>query len=174
MDATVSTQDRPGWLKRVAIGRNPRVTFVRIGILVVTVCLLRWFVFVPIRVKGFSMFPTYKDGQVNAVNRLAYMFHEPRRGDVVAIRYSGPHMMLMKRIVGLPGETISFRHGYVVINGRQLDEPYLKELPNDWEQERRTLGPQEYYVVGDNRSMPLIDHYEGRAERKRIIGRVLL
>ena len=55
------------------------------------------------------MLPTYRDHGVNFVNRLAYVFHEPRRGDVVAIRtLAGEHVMYMKRIVGLPGETVTF------------------------------------------------------------------
>jgi signal peptidase I len=164
----------PGWLRRIAIGKKPRYTAVRIVVLVVVCVIVANFVLVPIRVIGQSMHPTYRDGSVNFVNRLAYLFHEPRRGDVVAIRYSGKHMMLMKRIVGLPGETVSFYKGFVVINGEQIDEPYLRVKPEDWQQAPKTLGPDEYYVVGDNRTMPLVDHYEGRAARKRIIGKVLL
>ena len=176
MDAITSSErsENPDWLRRAVFGRQPKFTLVRIVVLVITCLIVFNFVLLPIRVKGFSMYPTYRDGGINFVNCLAYLFHEPRRGDVVAIRYSGHSLMLMKRIVGLPGETISFYRGYVIINGKRLNEPYLQLLPEDWEQAPKTLGPDEYYVVGDNRSMPLADHYEGKADRKRIIGKVLL
>ena len=119
------------------------------------------------------MLPTYKENRVNLVSRLAYRWSEPKRGDVIAIRFAGPHMMLMKRIVGMPGETISFHRGHVLINGEPLTEPYV-QLTCTWELPPEKIGPNEYYVVGDNRSMPPNDHTKGRATRNRIIGKVLL
>jgi len=117
--------------------------------------------------------PTYQDGRVNFVNRLAYLFHEPRRGDVVSIRLAGLHVMYMKRIVGLPGETVAFDDGHVLIDGRILDEPYVRR-PCHWERKAVTLGPDQYFVVGDNRSMPIEDHTMGETRRERIVGKVLL
>ena len=119
------------------------------------------------------MLPTYQERGIKFVNRLAYLRSEPQRGDVVGVQLAGPSIMYMKRIVGLPGETVAFHNGRVVINGVMLDEPYLK-LPSDWEAPPETLTPDEYYVVGDNRSMPKELHEEGRAERWRIVGKVLL
>jgi signal peptidase I len=120
------------------------------------------------------MLPTYKENGVNFVNRLAYLFREPRRGDVVAIGLqAGEHVMYMKRIVGLPGEAIAFHRGRLFINGKPLDEPYVK-LPCDWEHEPERVGPDQYYVVGDNRDMPWEDHTHGRAARNHIVGKILL
>ena len=81
--------------------------------------------------------------------------------------------MLMKRIIGLPGETVWFHQGQVYINGQLLSEPYLK-CDCDWEHEPVVCGPDQYYVVGDNRSMPFEYHQQGRAGRDRIIGKLLL
>ena len=81
--------------------------------------------------------------------------------------------MLMKRIIGLPGETVAFHRGKAFINERVLEERYL-QLPCDWERQPVTLGPDEYFVVGDNRSMPQVDHTFGKAGRERIVGRVML
>jgi signal peptidase I len=81
--------------------------------------------------------------------------------------------MLMKRIIGLPGETVLFRHGRVFVNDVVLEEPYLKN-PCDWERVPDTLGPNEYFVVGDNRSMPIEDHRFGKTEDFRIVGKVVL
>jgi signal peptidase I len=163
----------PGLLRRVLIGRNPKNTLLRAAFWVLLCVLISQFVLLPIRVQGVSMLPTYRENGVNAVNHLAYLFHPPRRGDVVAIRYAGKHIMLLKRVVALPGETIRFHQGRVFINGELLDEPYVQYRCN-WEHEEEVVGPDEYYVVGDNRSMDFNDHTQGRAERKRIMGKVLL
>ncbi len=163
----------PRWLLVALIGRNPRRTLWRILVLVVTCFVVFKFALLPIRVEGASMLPTYREHTVNFVNRLAYVFHEPRRGDVVAIRLAGPSIMFMKRIVGLPGETVAFHEGHAFINGQALDEPYVK-FPCDWERPPVTLGPDQYFVVGDNRSMPKEDHTMGEPHRNRFVGKVLL
>jgi len=169
------------WLRTIVIGRNPRRTAVRLVVIVGVILLLRSYVLLPIRVDGPSMLPSYRDSSVNVVNRLAYLFHEPRRGDVVAIRYSGvsrlsgKSIMLMKRVVGLPGETVEFVNGRLQINGRDVAEPYVKYSCSwDFRPDRWQLGEDEYYVVGDNRSMPYEDHKQGSANRERIVGRVML
>lgn len=167
------------WLRVVAIGRRPKATLVRILLLSVTCFVTFKFILLPVRIEGISMEPTFHNRQIHLVNRLAYVFHEPQRGDIVSIRFSrpgafsAPSEMLMKRIIGLPGETVSFHDGHVYINSKLLDEPYVK-LPCDWEHEPILCGPNQYYVVGDNRSMPFEYHTQGRAERERIIGKPLL
>jgi signal peptidase I len=164
------------WWQAIAFGRRPERTLLRILVLIVVVVLVVKFVLLPIRIQGPSMLPTYSDRGIrgiNVVNKLAYAFHEPRRGDVVAIRMSGEHVMLMKRIIGLPGETVEFRQGHTYINGAPLDEPYVKNRWN-WDQDPEVLGSSEYYFVGDNRSMPISDHTQGKGDRSRIVGKVLL
>lgn len=174
MGTNADAAQPPSLLLRVLIGRRPKRTLVRIIVLVVVSFVVFKFVLVPIRVEGRSMLPTYRDHGVNFVNRLAYLFHEPRRGDVIAIRMqAGQHVMYMKRIIGLPGETVAFHHGYVFINGNLLNEPYLK-LRGAWDHESVQDGPDQYYFVGDNREMPWEDHYQGRSKRDQIVGKVLL
>jgi signal peptidase I len=167
------------WLRIAVIGRNPQVTLTRIIILVATCVVVFRFILLPIRVQGISMLPAYKDKSVNFVNRLAYLRHRPQRGDVVGIRlggtgalYSAPGVMYMKRIVGLPGETVAFSDGQLLINGAPLDEPYVKG-PCDWNRPPDTVGPNQYFVVGDNRSMPRDYHVFGKAEKNQIVGKVL-
>jgi len=169
----LEAQAEPSWLRTVFIGRRPKRTLARIVVLVVTCFVVFKFVLLPIRVDGGSMLPTYKEHGVNFVNRLAYRFHEPRRGDVVAIRLAGPSIMFLKRIVGLPGETVAFHDGRALINGKVLEEPYVK-FECDWEIEPIVLGPEQYFVVGDNRSMPKEDHEMGEPHRDRIVGKILL
>ena len=132
--------ERPSWVQIVLIGRDPNRTLIRVVVLVVVCVVVFKYVLVGVKIEGISMLPTYKEPGIHFVNRLAYRFHEPQRGDVVAIRFSGPHVMLMKRIVGLPGETVAFHAGHLFINGQQRDEPYVK-FRCDWEIEPETIGP---------------------------------
>lgn len=161
------------WLRVIAIGRRPRATLVRIAVLVVVCVVTFKYCLLPIRVNGISMLPTFHTGQVNFINCLAYLFHEPRRGDIVSVRFAGTHVMLMKRVIGLPGETVEFHAGQAYINGQPLDESYVK-FPCDWEHGPIQCSPTQYYVVGDNRSMPFELHEQGRAARERIVGKLLL
>jgi signal peptidase I len=167
------------WLRIAAIGRNPKFTAVRIAVLVLAFIIISKFIFLPIRVDGISMFPTYKDRSVNFINRLAFVGHQPHRGDVVGIRLTGtnvfyrtPGVMYMKRIIGLPGETVSFFGGSAFINGVKLDEPYLR-LPCKWSTPPIVVGPDQYFVVGDNRTMPPEYHYHGRISKAQVVGKVL-
>ncbi len=168
----------PHWVRVVIIGRNWKLTLTRIVILVVACFIVFPFVLLPVRVEGVSMLPTYQNNSVNFVNRLAYVWHNPKRGDVVGIRLSDPSIMwpsvmYLKRIIGLPGETVAFVDGQVLIDGKLLDEPYQKSYC-DWNLPPVTLGPNEYLVVGDNRSMPAEYHVKGKVERDHIVGKAVL
>lgn len=161
------------WWQTVLIGRRPMRTLARIAVLLAVSFAVFPFVLLPIRVEGTSMLPTYQDHRINFVNRLAYRRHEPQRGDVVAIRTTGFHIMYMKRIIALPGETVAFHKGQAVIDGKALSEPYVR-FACDWEVPPESLGPDEYFCVGDNRSMNPSEHFKFRAPRSRIVGKVLL
>ena len=164
---------RPHWLQILTIGRRPKNTLIRITVLV-AVCFVTFkFILLPIRVEGISMQPTYHTGQVNCINRLAFLRHEPKRGDIISVRLAGHSVMLMKRIIGLPGETVSFHGGKTFINEKPLEEPYLK-FSCDWEAGPFVCTTNEFYVVGDNRSMPFLLHTQGRAESERIVGKLFL
>lgn len=171
-----NVSNNSGWVAQLwilFIGRRPKYTLIRVVVLVVTCFVVFKFILLPIRIEGISMLPTYHDRQLNCVNRLAYLRHEPRRSDIVSIRLAGPSVLFMKRIIGLPGETVSFQDGHAFINGQLLHEPYVK-LPCDWQSEPVQCGPTQYYVVGDNRSMPFAGHTQGRAKRDHIVGKLLL
>jgi signal peptidase I len=175
MQSETNQTRSPSWLRTILIGRKPRFTLVRILVLVVLSFIIFKFILAPIRIGGPSMLPTYHENNINFVNRLAYHWHEPRRGDVVAIRLAGEHMMYMKRIVALPGEKIEFFQGRLLINGREVPEPYVKyECRWTFTPRIEPLGPDEFYVVGDNRSMRHTDHTQGVAARYRIVGKVVL
>lgn len=172
MNTAAETAPQPWW-RVVMIGRNPRFTLVRLAVWVIALVLISKFLLLPVRVQGISMLPNYRDHGFNLVNRLAYVSSEPRRGDVVAIRYTGEHVMLLKRIIGLPGDVVGFHNGRAIVNGQILPEPYLS-LPCDWDRAPERCGPDEYFVVGDNRSMPQENHVFGRAKRYKIVGKTIL
>ena len=162
-------------LGRLVYGTSLRRTLVRAAVLGGIVLITFKFLFIPARVDGGSMAPTYPNRTLNLVNRLAYLNNSPQRGDVVAIwlRETGHSVVLMKRVVGLPGEEIGFQDGHATVNGVKLQEPYLR-FPSDWERAAVKCGPDEYFVVGDNRSMDIEGHWFGRAKASLIAGKMVL
>jgi len=168
----------PGWVRIVLIGRNWKLTLTRLVVFVVTAFVVSRFILLPVRVEGISMLPAYRNGSVNFINRLAYLRHGPQRGDVVGIRLSDPvitrpSIMYLKRIIGLPGETVAFVNGHILIDGQVLNEPYEKD-DCDWNLPPVRLGPSQYFVVGDNRSMPSEFHTFGKVGRDHIVGKAIL
>jgi signal peptidase I len=176
MDAGKTSRSLPGWFVTMAIGRRPLRTLVRLAVLIIGTWAVFTFVLTPpIRVQGISMQPTFHEGQINFLNRLAYARHDPQRGDIVGIRFKGTEgapLYFLKRVVGLPGETIAFENGTLYVNDAPLDEPYVKS-GCDWNMPPLKLGFDEYYVVGDNRGMRFADHTQFPARRQQIVGRIL-
>lgn len=82
---------------------------------------------------------------------------------------AGKHVMLLKRVVALPGQRVAFRKGVLIVDDKEVFEDYV-EYNCDWKMPEAGVGPNELYVVGDNRSMAVRSHYHGRVDRKRIIG----
>lgn len=133
-----------------------------------------------VRVQGMSMRPTFKSGEFVLVYRLAYRFSEPHRGDIVifhpqafpnAPRHA-PEDDYIKRIIGLPGETVRVEGGKVYVNGKPLNEPYIAEPPRYhgvWH-----VPPGEVFVLGDNRNNSTDSHVFGPVPINRIVGRAVL
>lgn len=156
--------------KTALLGKNPRITLRRAVLLAVFSVLLFKFLLIPIRIKGMSMEPAYRDGSINFVNTLPLQFRSPQRGDIVAIAIgSGRKYMYLKRIIGLPHEKVSFREGKLFIDGEEIPEPYVR-YECDWTMEEVPVGSDEYYVVGDNRSTPSETHKKGRVKKGRLRG----
>jgi len=124
---------------------------------------------IPFRIQGSSMEPTYHNGGINFCWRLHYLFSKPKRNDVVTIRFTGRRVMLLKRIVALEDEWVEFRDGKLFINGRELDEPYIHYLCN-WNLSPRQVEVNCVYIIGDNRKMPMENHYFGQTSIRRIVG----
>ena len=158
--------------RRIVFGRHPRRTLVRVLVLAaLSFITFRW-VLIPVRAEGISMEPTYRSGSLDLLNRLAYRYRQPERGDIVGIKLAGPHVLYVKRIIALPGERILITRGQVYINGAPLAETYVRNR-RDWDVPEVKLTPREYYVIGDNRGMRAADHDFGRVDMSRILGRVI-
>jgi signal peptidase I len=156
-------------LPRWIAGANPRRTAVRVAILVSLAYLVFGYILLPVRGAGQSMRPTIDSGDLIFINRITYRFREPRRGDVVAVRMAGQSVVYVKRLLALPEERVKIEAGAVAINDAVLNEPYARRR-DDWWLAETTLGPDEYFVVGDNRSMPMHLHDMGTVPRARLIG----
>lgn len=115
------------------------------------------------------MEPTYHNGSINFCLTLGTFFWKPQRHDVVAVRLAGHRVMLLKRVVALEGERIEFLHGKLLVDGNAIEEPYV-QYPCHWNLSPRQVDQSSVYVVGDNRSMPMEDHFFGQTSIKRILG----
>lgn len=148
-------------------------------IAIVIVIPVRLFIAQPFIVSGASMYPTFEDGEYLIVDELSYRFTEPERGDIIIFRFPrNPSKYFIKRIVGLPNETIRITDSNITVTndehpeGFVLAEPYL-----DVETigaRPITLGSDEYFVLGDNRPASSDSRIWGPLPRDLIIGRALM
>ena len=146
-------------------------------LIVVVVIPIRLFVVSPFVVDGESMHPTFENLDYLIVDELIYNFRAPARGDVIVFRYPAkPSIFYIKRIIGLPGETVSIDHGIITITtttgeNLALTEPYIVNEDATYTKDV-LLNPGEYFVMGDNRPNSSDSRVWGPLPKKDIIGRV--
>jgi len=123
------------------------------------------------RIEGISMEPNLHDGQYLIVNKLVYYLHPPQRGDIVVFHYPrNPRRDFIKRVIGLPGEKVEIRGEHIFINDKELEEPYAVHKGN-YAWGPQVMGPDEYFVLGDNRNSSSDSHNWGPVPRGDIIGK---
>ncbi|MEZ5306245.1 MAG: signal peptidase I [Pyrinomonadaceae bacterium] len=183
----VSAADDPG-IEIVDLRRESRnnlwyemFRFVRdVLIAVMAFALLMVFVAQPVWVDGVSMVPYLENGERLIVNKLIYYdiksvsWGHIERGDVVVFWYPRqPDKSFVKRVIGLPGETVSVRNGKVLIDGEELYEPYLEESENQSMVNRQPVlvDDYHYFVMGDNRDQSLDSRAWGLVPSKYIFGK---
>lgn len=133
---------------------------------------VRMFLVQPFYVEGASMEPNFYDKEYLIIDELSYRFHAPVRGEVVVFRNPDNHKQYyIKRVIGLPGETIEIISGKVFINGQELDETYIDNLSGQSFSEL-TVAEDEYFVLGDNRPVSRDSRVFQALPKKLIIGRV--
>lgn len=129
---------------------------------------------------GGSMEPTLVDGDNLVVDKISYLFREPKRFEIIVFPYRDrPHVYYIKRVIGLPGETIYINEkGYVYADGERIIEDYIKDYSTDPGLARVpiTLGEDEYFVLGDNRNNSIDSRSTqvGIVHRDEIMGRALM
>lgn len=146
---------------------------------------IRYFLFQPFVVKGASMEPNYTSGDYLIIDEISYRFSSPARGDVIVFKYPfNPADRYIKRIVGLPGETIEIKNGQIYISANNkisiLNETYYltENLIEDWKNlddiPPTTLKEGEYFVLGDNRNASSDSRRWGALPAENIIGKSVL
>ncbi len=133
------------------------------------------FLYQPVQVEGTSMLPRLSNQERIFINKFVYRFEPIRRGDIVVFRYPlDTSKSYIKRVVGLPGETVSIRDGRVLINGQPLKEPYVSPSFLDHHNlPLLALEPDHYFVLGDHRDSSNDSRTWGAVDRKFIYGKAV-
>lgn len=144
---------------------------------VLIVVPIRVFIAQPFVVEGLSMFPTFENGDYLVIDELSYRFEAPERGDVIVFRHS-QGVFYIKRIIGLPGETVAIARGQVTVTKPDgttlaLDESYVINEDATYTLQA-TLGADQYFVMGDNRPKSSDSRVWGALEREDIIGKAFV
>ena len=153
---------------------------VRFALIAIAVVIpIRVFIAQPFIVSGSSMVPTFQNGQYLIVDELTYRFENPSRGDVIIFRYpNDPSKFFIKRIIGLPNETVDIKGGEVTIkntehpDGFKLEQPYVQNHSNDVF--HFNVKSNEYFVMGDNRPASSDSRYWGAVPKDLLVGRAFI
>jgi signal peptidase I len=142
--------------------------------------LIRTFIFSPYMVDGHSMDPTLQDRERLFVDKAVYYLHQPQRGDIIVF-HATPERDFVKRVIGLPGETVEVRNDTLYINGKVVNEPYLEkrkeELKKSGQHLTEDFGPVtipqgKIFVMGDNRPNSLDSRFQlGPVSLDKVVGR---
>jgi signal peptidase I len=159
---------------------NPWVEGLKtIGLSAILAFGIRTFVAEARYIPSGSMEPTLQVNDRLIVDKLGYHFKDPQRGDIVVfsptdtLEKQNFHDAFIKRVIGLPGETVEVKSGRVYVNDRPLSEKYIKEIPDyHWGPQKVPQGS--YLVLGDNRNNSYDSHYWGFVPRDKIIGRAVV
>ena len=149
--------------------RDWRVVCIRIGFIAGITVLVCLFILRPMVISGESMMPTYSSRGFTFAFLPYFKLYAPQRHQIVILKHAGFNTFLLKRVLAFPGETVEFRNGVLYVNGRELDEPYVK-YPCNWNMSSREVPKGKIFVLGDNRSMPMKEHMGGMIDHSRLAG----
>lgn len=142
---------------------------------VVIMIIVILFLYQPVKVEGTSMMPSLINQERIFINKFVYRFYPIERGDTVVFQFpQDTSKSYIKRVIGMPGDTVTVDHGAVIVNGKTLNEPYVPEEMRDLHSARTvTLLSDEYYVMGDHRNSSNDSRSWGPVERKYIYGKAV-
>jgi signal peptidase I len=177
MNVSLAPSTTPPAEGQTAFSRNKLQTQLLIcGALWVVIfyLLISHFVLMGVEIKGTSMSPTLLDGDRYILFRCPYLWRSPRVGEIVVIKDPQDLDLSIKRIVGLPNDLVEIRRDGVYVNNAKLPEPYLTSFAahaSGWQPVKPIhLGPQDYFVLGDNRTRSADSRIYGPVPRKSILG----
>ena len=150
--------------------------FIKVIVVSLAIVLpVRIYIAQPFIVSGASMEPNFYNGEYLIIDELTYEFRPPERGEVVVFRYPlNPSEFFIKRIVGLPKETVEVKSGKISINGVAFEEPYIENSPETLPDIKIMLDEGEYFVLGDNRPHSSDSRFWGALPKEKIMGRAFL
>ena len=144
-------------------------------IVIAIALLIKEYIFTPIRVNGTSMYPTLEDGDLMILNEIGYHLNGVKRFDIVVVKRDGER--IIKRVIGLPGETVSYKDNILYINGEEIKEDFTHDITHNFDISEIdvTVIPEGYYfVVGDNRGNSKDSRVIGLVSKKEIKGKTSL
>ena len=133
-------------------------------IIIVIVVFIRTFIVTPVKVNGSSMYPTLDGNEIMLLNKLGAI----DRFDIVVVKLEGESNNLIKRVIGMPGETVEIINSKIYINGEVLDDDY--GYGSTYSIDSITLGDDEYFILGDNRVVSIDSRAFGKVSRDEIKG----
>lgn len=136
-------------------------------IIIVVVILIRTFIITPVRVDGASMDKTLENGQI----LLLYKLGSIKRFDIVVLDEEIEDEIIIKRIIGMPNDTVEIKNGKIYVNDEEIEEEYAYGQTSDYD--KITLKDDEYFILGDNRPISKDSRYFGPVKEDEIIGKII-
>lgn len=167
-----------GGTRALAVGRQVGHYVIIVLLAVGSYFLVSHYFLQAVRVVGVSMVPTLRDADSYLLNRWVFYLRAPRRLDVVVLRDPLDNGFSVKRVVAVAGETVSLKGGEVYVNGRRIEEPYLRPgtatyATSGVTEQTFQCGPGQFFVLGDNRQVSIDSRAYGPVPRQNILGLVI-
>ncbi len=151
-------------------------------IIIILIIFVRSYIITPVIVRGDSMYDTLKDGEVLFLSKISYRLHDIKRFDVVVIKDKSSDFII-KRVIGLPGDTIEYKDDVLYINGKKYSKKFTDDVTEDFTLEdicsindiecNGTIPKNMYLVLGDNRDVSADSRVKGLIDRKQIVGKAV-
>ena len=155
--------------KKETVKKNYIKEFLPYFMIILVVVLIKTFVVSPIRFNGASMDPTLNDKDIMLLDEISYRFSDIERFDIVVVKEEDEY--LIKRVIGLPGETVEYKNDKLYIDGKYVKEDFKHKETFDFS---TTLDKDEYFIMGDNRTNSTDSRVFGPISRDKIMGKTSL